>query len=139
MISILFLFPTGRVPSPGWRWVLRVFSRVGALIVLRAALEDRVQAIDDAPIVDNPFGIDGLGDVEDGIGGTGARPVPLVGAITAVASLVVRYRGSNDVEKQQLKWVALAGPVAVVGWFARRARSTRWTTGATSSGRSRSR
>ena len=38
------------------------------------------------------------------------------GALAGVASLVVRYRAARGVERQQLKWVALAGPFALLGW-----------------------
>src|SRR4029453_19440374 len=55
---------------------------------------------------DNPIGVEGLG-----LEGIGIVPfvVFLVGALAGVVSLVVRYRRSHGIERQQLGWVAAAG------------------------------
>jgi hypothetical protein len=115
MIGSFFVIPTGRVPSPAWRPVLSVFAvSVGAIIVA-AALEDELQAGDTAPIVDNPIGIGGLGDVENVLGGAPLALLLFAGAAAAAWSQFARYRRADAVERQQLKLVALATPIAVVG------------------------
>jgi hypothetical protein len=116
IIVSLYLIPTGRVPSRAWRPVVGLYA--GALVVLVsiAALEDELQASDTAPIVENPIGIEGLRDLEAFFGG-GAALVMFAGAIGGAASLVFRYRNGSADERQQLKLVAVAVPLAVACAF----------------------
>jgi hypothetical protein len=113
MIISLYLIPTGRVPSRGWRAVVVPFACAVTLLATIAALEDEVQASDTAPIVQNPIGLDGLPDLESFFA-VGLGLVMLAGAAGAAVSLVVRYRRGGSVERQQLKLVALAVPLALV-------------------------
>jgi signal transduction histidine kinase len=110
VVFIPLLFPDGRPPSPRWRWVgwaavlgfaVMFVSSAGAAWPLRG------------PIL--------LGDVE-------ALPelrwtlypavvgVSMVGlaAVGSVASLVVRFRRSRGVERQQLKWFVFAAAILLV-------------------------
>ena len=48
--------------------VLVVFEAAAVACAVVAALEDNVQASDTAPIVSNPIGVAGLGDIEDFFG-----------------------------------------------------------------------
>jgi hypothetical protein len=116
MITSFFLIPTGRVPSPGWRPVLATFAVAVTTMIVLAALEDELQASDTAPIVENPIGIEGLRDLEAFFGG-GAALVMFAGAIGGAASLVFRYRNGSADERQQLKLVAVAVPLAVACAF----------------------
>jgi hypothetical protein len=116
IVVSLYLIPTGRVPSPAWRPVVVLYSVAVAVLVTIAALEEEVQATDEAPVVRNPIGIQGLRDIESFFG-AGMLAVNLLGAVGAAASLVVRYRHGSAVERQQLKLVALAAPVAVTSAF----------------------
>jgi hypothetical protein len=127
LIYVPLFFPDGRLPSH--RWVpVAVLPGIGTLgtVVLGALTETLV--LD--PVVkgvhyriENPIGIEGLGRVEDlPIFGllTGLLFVGLVGA---VASVVVRFRRSRGVERQQMKWflyavaLMLAFPLEVVGYL----------------------
>jgi hypothetical protein len=127
LIYVPLFFPDGRLPSH--RWVpVAVLPGIGTLgtVVLGALTETLV--LD--PVVkgvhyriENPIGIEGLGRVEDlPIFGllTGLLFVGLVGA---VASVVVRFRRSRGVERQQMKWflyavaLLLAFPLEVVGYL----------------------
>jgi hypothetical protein len=112
VIASLFFIPTGRLPSRSWLPVLAVFSALVAVVSVVAALEDRLQASSRAPIVDNPIGISGLGDIEHW-GGAGLIVLLVGGAVAGAASLVVRYRRGTAEERQQLKLLALAAPFAV--------------------------
>jgi hypothetical protein len=114
MIASFFVIPTGHVPSPAWRPVLAVFGVAIGTMIVAAALEDELQAGDRTPIVENPIGIEGLGDVEEMLGGGLLALTLFVGAIAAAASQSARYRRADAVERQQLKLIALAAPVAVV-------------------------
>src|SRR5207247_2433540 len=46
-----------------------------------------------------------------------ALPLLVITALLSTASLVVRFRHSHGEERQQLKWVAVAGAVAIAGWI----------------------
>jgi hypothetical protein len=114
MIASFFVIPTGRVPSRGWRPVVALCAAAIGTMVVLAALEDELQASNTAPIVQNPIGIDGLGDVEEFGGGALLALILFGSAVTAAASQVARYRRAGGIERQQLKLIALAAPVAVV-------------------------
>jgi hypothetical protein len=127
LIYVPLFFPDGRLPSH--RWVpVAVLPGIGTLgtVVLGALTETLVldPVVKDVHYrIENPIGIEGLGRVEDlPIFGllTGLLFVGLVGA---VASVVVRFRRSRGVERQQMKWflyavaLLLAFPLEVVGYL----------------------
>src|SRR5262249_33911028 len=67
-----------------------------------------------APIVSNPIGIDGLGDIEDFFG-PGMILILVGGAAAGAPPLIVRYRHGHAIERQQMKPVAPAAPLAAAG------------------------
>jgi hypothetical protein len=73
--------------------------------------------LEDYPRVDNPLGIEGAGsDVLKAFRVLGF-PLFMVAAIASGASLVVRFRRSNGVERQQVKWMAAAATFTVAAWI----------------------
>jgi hypothetical protein len=73
--------------------------------------------LEDLPRVENPLGIDGsLGDVFELFQGVGFACFALA-AIGSTGSLVVRFRRSHGVERQQLKWMAAAAALVVAAWL----------------------
>jgi hypothetical protein len=109
LAALLVLYPSGRPPSPRWRWVLWLagigagFSVVGALSVwLRRGIG--LLLVGGGP---EPVGVLGI------FYGVGFW-VALVAVLAAIASLVVRFRRARGVERQQLKWVVYAVVVVVV-------------------------
>ncbi len=115
LLVAVMLFPSGQLPSRGWRpaFVLVVVGLVLALA--RAALATTVQAGDEGLVVDNPIGLKAVGFVSTG----DEAPILLIllaSAISALVSFVVRFRRSEGVERQQLKWMSLAVPALVAGW-----------------------
>jgi hypothetical protein len=114
-IVILMIFPTGRAPSPRWRpaLILVVVGLVAA--TSRIAFASEVQAGNAGLVVENPVGIGALGLTT----GSGESPILLfllAAGLTALAAFVVRFRRSEGVESQQLKWMILAAPALVLGW-----------------------
>ena len=108
---LLLLFPTGRLPSRRWRPVAWLS---GALLVVSVGLsmvEERL--VGEGYSIRNPIGIPGLGDTEDSVF-VALGPVLLVAVVLSAASLVARFRHAGTQERQQLKWVALAGSALVV-------------------------
>jgi hypothetical protein len=112
IVMSLFLIPTGRLPSRRWLVPVFVFEAAAFACIVVASLEGTVQASSAAPLVRNPAGIRGLPDIESFFDPELAA-IFFGGAVLGAASLVARYRRGDTVERQQLKLVALAAPVAV--------------------------
>jgi hypothetical protein len=109
------LFPDGRPLRGPWRWVLGVSIAVGIVAALSAGLAPG--PIDSyAPVmapVAAPEALGGLVDwVSEDSGVFLAPPVMLA----SLAALVVRFRRSRGIERQQMKWLALAGAVPVTAF-----------------------
>jgi hypothetical protein len=107
---VLLLTPTGSPPSPRWRRWARVVASAPALALVAAALlpfEEPYQRFA------NPLEVPALAGPL-GVVGTVAQLVIVASIPVAAASLVVRYRRARGVERQQLRWVALAAGLVVV-------------------------
>jgi hypothetical protein len=106
------LFPTGAAIGPRWRVVGWTAAVAGGLATLSNAFAPGPLDTADFPWVDNPFGIEGLG-----LGTLADVSFVAVGAaaLAGLASLVVRYRRARGIERLQLRWVAAAGCLLVVG------------------------
>ncbi len=103
---VLLLTPTGSLPSPRWRWWARIAAAAPVVYLLAAAL--RTQPLD-PPLqsVTSPLAVPALaGPVE--VVAFLALIVTQFAVLVGGASLVVRFRRSHGVERQQLRWVALA-------------------------------
>jgi hypothetical protein len=118
VIYLPLLFPDGRLPSRRWLPVA-VLPGIGVLsIVVLGALADTLVV---EPVVEgvhyrieNPIGIEGLGDIE-GLPVFGVLDgLLLVGIVGAVASVVVRFRRSRGVERQQMKWFVYAAALLLL-------------------------
>jgi hypothetical protein len=102
----VLLFPDGRLPSPRWRWVLRLAFAGIALNALGYGL--RPGPLDDPfSTVDNPLGIPGAFDLMDAFSGLGWMFMGASVGLAAVGS-GLRLRRARGVERAQLKWLALA-------------------------------
>jgi hypothetical protein len=111
----LYLFPDGRLAGPRWRVPFGFAVATCAVATVLAPL-DPVLDNDAFYEVANPIGVGILGDVESGRSGVVLAVLFVVSTILATASLVVRFRRSHGVERQQIKVIVLGG-VAVVGLF----------------------
>ncbi len=105
------LFPTGAPPSPRWRFVGWVAGTTGIVTLVATAVSPG--PLQNTEWVTNPLGLGGLGlrTLSDA-----AFVIWLASALAAVVSLVVRFRRSRGVERQQLKWVTAAGCLLVVSF-----------------------
>ena len=104
---LLMLFPDGRLPSSRWRPLAWTSGVVILLIGVTNVLAP-------GPLTDlggtrNPFGIEGAPWL---VSAAGIISLPFGVCILASAvSLVVRYRHSGGVVREQIKWMALAGSI----------------------------
>ncbi|MCY7302057.1 MAG: hypothetical protein LH654_03295 [Thermoleophilia bacterium] len=114
-VASMYVFPTGTVAGRRWRQVLGALLLFSTAAVIRAALEGTVQVSEDGPALENPVGIAGLGDIEKSAAIAPLFVIGMVGAaVLGVISIVIRYRRSDGVERGQIKWMAIGGPLAVV-------------------------
>jgi hypothetical protein len=115
---LLLLFPNGRLPSRRWRPV----AWCAGLGIALAFVADFASGgpLEDYPELVNAYGVDSpVLDLAEAIGAL----LVLVALVGSPLSLVLRYRRAGRDERQQIKWLALAGAVAattfviaVVGW-----------------------
>jgi hypothetical protein len=110
LAALLLLFPSGRPPSPRWRWVLWLAATGVVLAVVGALglwpLRGRALLQLHTP---DPVGVLGV------LYRLGAWAVE-VAILAAVASLVGRFRRASGAERQQLKWLFYWVAVLVVGF-----------------------
>jgi hypothetical protein len=113
MTFALLLFPDGRLPSRNWRpvaWLSTVSiilsGGLGAAWTWPqrslALLESEVEGLEHAPRLVHVL-------VQAG------GPLMLGCGLASVVALVLRFRRSRGVERQQLKWFTFAGAVTVAG------------------------
>ena len=121
-ILMLLFFPSGRGLGGWWTWIERALMAVVALAAIGGLLRDPIGIT--APLsagvpdglgqIPNPLPIHGpLAGVAALIahfGDSGTVPVTFAGPI----ALIVRYRRSGALEREQIKWLAYGGSVAVV-------------------------
>ena len=105
---LLLLFPNGRLLSRRWR-IVAWCAGLGFTISLAGAVLTPGH-LSDYPTIRNPYGVKGLGDPLQGLGAL----LLLVAVIGSPWSLVLRFRRAEREERQQIKWLALAGATAAV-------------------------
>jgi len=110
---VLLLTPTGSLPSPRWRWWARVTAAAAAILlvalaVARGPLDPQYQ------LLGGPFDLRGQGGLLLVVNQL-ALAFTTLAVVVGAASLVVRFRRAGGVERQQLRWVAWAAALAVLG------------------------
>jgi MFS family permease len=106
------VFPTGRLLSTRWRPVAMVTAVGTVAIITLSALQPTLQN-EDHP-VRNPIGLAGVPDPEEGALGVILFGLLLLCSAAAVTSVVLRFRGSQGVERQQLKWFTYAATLLIL-------------------------
>ena len=106
------LVPDGRLRSRRWRPVAA--TAVAAAVLALVGLGLTPVRLEDHPIV-NPLGLAGpAGDVASVLGNVGTL-LWLATLVAALVCVVLRFRASRGVERQQLRWVAAGAAAAVAG------------------------
>jgi hypothetical protein len=112
-ILLPLLFPNGRLVSPRWRPVVLVGVLALVLSIFGAALRPGPLDTESPVPIENPLGVGATG-VMDALATAGDVLLGL-GSLLAAASLVVRVRRSRGAKRQQLKWFAYVGVIAIAG------------------------
>jgi hypothetical protein len=105
-------FPTGQLPSPRWRPVLLIAVVSTVTLVITSVLGPFPDG-DYPPGVVNPLALDGVGGQLVAALSAIANVLGVVALVCVIASLAVRYRRSQGVERAQLKWFAYVGLIVV--------------------------
>ena len=106
---LLLLFPDGQLPTPRWRWLTRLIAGTWLLLASASWMSG---AVSGTVPVEHPVG---LIDPDSTFGGVFEFMflgviLGLIGAVVAgVAAIMVRFRRSHGLERQQTKWVMLGG------------------------------
>jgi len=112
---LLLLFPNGRLPSPRWRPIFWAIALVMGLLILTGMFKPVLDSGTSTTKLMNPIGAPGvLGEIL-----TSAYrvldPLALASFFPCAVSLIVRFRGSAGIERQQLKWLAFVAGVMAAG------------------------
>jgi hypothetical protein len=112
-IAVFYLFPTGTVTSPRWRWIWRAYLAAVAAVTVSFALLPQESVINGV-FVRNPIHADAI---EAPVGAVAAIAGVwlLASAFLSLASIIVRYRGAEGEERQQIRWLAAIGAIAFAG------------------------
>jgi hypothetical protein len=113
-IFLPLLFPTGRPVSRRSRRVLWLGIVALVLSVVGSAFDPGRLDVDSPVPVENPLGIGGAGALLEVVARLG-DVLAAFAFLLAAASLVVRFRRSRGIERQQLKWFAYVGMLAATG------------------------
>jgi hypothetical protein len=109
------LVPDGRLRSRRWRPVAVAAVAVGVLGMVGNALAP-VELEDTS--IPNPFALPGLaGEIAGAVGGL-STVLWLVVLVVSLVCVVLRFRSSAGIERQQLRWVAAGAAAAVAGLVA---------------------
>jgi hypothetical protein len=110
---LLLVYPTGRLVSPRWRPVAWLIAGWAALFVLFLALYPDVE-VDGVSFFPDPLGPSGrIAKVLDHAWPVFSLLSPVL-LLASAGSLLVRFRRAGGVERQQLKWLAYVGGLAVL-------------------------
>ncbi len=122
---MLMLFPSGSLPSPGWRPFAGLGLLAIALTMIGFVVRPRLVALpapgDTSMMFENPLGIRSLGPVLSTVLIGTLNGLAVLGTVilaAAFVSLAVRYRSGGREVRQQIKWIALAAAVAAASQLA---------------------
>jgi hypothetical protein len=117
-LPILF-FPDGRVDSRFWRWTLRVYLAMSAIVLLVLGVGGMVQAFGARHIqVDSSGDLVSAhdhGSVLQNIGSASFLLLYVAIVLSWVVRQVVGYRRSTGDRRAQLKWLMSGGLISLVG------------------------
>jgi hypothetical protein len=113
-VFTLLLFPTGRLLTARWRPVAIAAATATAGMVVLNALLPTLTLPDTGDTVSNPIGLAAAQGLQDGAVGAVLAGLVLICTGAAILSVALRFRRSQGVERQQLKWFSYAAVLAVL-------------------------
>ena len=110
---VLLLTPTGSLPSPGWRWWARVAAAGPILFLVALTVGPGLVIPPYTSAVDTVTFPALAGAVLAAI--VAGFFLTVAGLLVGAGSLVARFRRARRVERQQLRWLALAAALTGAG------------------------
>jgi len=114
LVFTLLLFPSGRPLSARWRPVAVVAAIATAALVALTALQPTLTLRETDYPLDNPIGLAGIQHPQQSTVGAVLFLLLTGCMLAAVLSMVLRFRRSRGVERQQLKWFTYAGALLIL-------------------------
>lgn len=114
LFHLFQVFPTGRILTRRWRWLMGLELVMATLFIGLVTFSRRMEVLDGDWTIENPIGFisEDLFDRWFSVPWTIGLLILTVGGAT---STIVRYRRSQGIERQQIKWLLYAfGLFAVV-------------------------
>ena len=108
-VFAFLLFPTGRLPSIGWRWL--AWLTLACVVVGVASSAFSLGANAGLGPIQNPLGIKGFSSIY----GVVLSFMSTVLYVFVASLLFVRLRRANGVERQQIKWFAYGAGATISG------------------------
>ncbi|HEU4917552.1 MAG TPA: hypothetical protein VFV13_13420 [Acidimicrobiia bacterium] len=107
---VLLLFPDGHPPSPRWRFLVwaTVLGTLG--FVIQNMFGEYLGGVEEYGL--NPYHVEGIEQF-----GWMTALLMAIALVGSVSSVVVRFRRSDGIERQQVKWLAYSGIVLLIVWF----------------------
>ncbi len=105
---VLLLTPTGKLPSPRWRWWAWVAAVAPVVMMLGSVVQPDPLAPD---YHGNPLAVPALARVLV-VPAVAGVVVVLISLLVGAGSLVWRFRRARGTERQQLRWLAYAATLA---------------------------
>ena len=102
LFLVPLLFPTGRLLSPRWRWLVVLVVAVVAEAVIANVL--RSPMLGDSGLIENPLYRPDLSWLA-GVGDDFAGAASIASGIGSILATALRYRHGTPLERQQLKWL----------------------------------
>src|SRR5215218_10592499 len=110
---VLLLTPTGKLPSPRWRWWARVVAAAAGVWLLGSVLHP-TPLYPEYPTIGNPLAVPylprGLLDVAQ----PASAVIVLASLVVGAVSLVGSFRRARGIERQQLRWLVWGAALAAV-------------------------
>jgi signal transduction histidine kinase len=109
---LLLLFPEGHLPSPRWRWPVRILGASMVIVFLTIVLTPGRMTESPFPRLENPLGVEALRAL---LSVTIVALIVLpIGVIGSLVSLVLRFRRSTGIERLQLRWLVTAAATVAI-------------------------
>jgi hypothetical protein len=113
IVGVPLVFPDGRFLSPRWRWVALISALV--VVIAEAAILFGQPTLSEGFELANPFYVASVAPTLGALNNlTSLAAVPLF--VLAWASVVIRYRRSDDAGRQQIRWLAATSAVALAAY-----------------------
>lgn len=114
LLAAFIYFPNGMLPSPRWRWVRPLLWLTSFLAVISPLTNGGWGGEETTAITENPLRVTlhPLGEITAGAFGVAL----VVTVLTACVAIIVRFRRSKGIARQQMKWLAYAALLQII-WF----------------------